>query len=1010
MSGHILKDFDKNILLKIESGQDEQYKRYETICTYVFQKTSISTSTNKISTASLPYYIFADENGLRFYVDDRDYHKLEDFHVLEQQQTLSSQASLFSESWASVMFFEGLREAAGGSYIVNELYVFNYSKRQVYRIEIPAYSASSIDDIYLTEIGPNTTEGLYQGSATIFNGIIHMFYSNNMYTRQHFTLENNEWISHDDMPYSGHIYGKSIVYHNKIHVVGGWSTTYWPNAGSEHYTFDGSNWVEKNLLPFEFNSGYLCIYDDILYAFTRSSIGDSASTPNVNGNKYYKWDENNDSWIYLGYYECNNGQKLSNYCYIKSIPINLISCELVHQKMKTKPRFLFGSGYDLKINKKIRNGLISVSTGFVNSLTWESDIADSNININDLGDQLISINKEIILSNPNYQIYKMDKGEDKFIQNNYLPVETPFYNDFSYCLSQYQVQKVNLDDDGIKLDTPKLICFMGEGVQTTVNGVKVYSQDFKKDLWSQTGEYNGYYTTKSLKIVRTIYVPEWPGMTINVSDISLHPNTIFIIVYNNTDSKYQIYYYYEYLYIRSGYTTPTREIRFYTFLDYPNNDPQVADIYKNDLANYINESIYLNYPATIDGQLGHSAIHKFNYNFRNEQIIPAPVYNGRMFVYNNTIYCLGLYATYEDANNNIVDGYLYKLTNNDTTWEKITSEKCIGIPSRYYTVLDDEFHMFNEYSHVRLSFNTKNKYKNKRIKRAWVGDSNNLAKLVLTPTFKNEYESISNILPAGFETAPINFNAIPYNNELHIIGGYSDDYVNTDEDYSGFIKKATLPFSYVDDHFFVVFNGKLHCYGIEQTINNRMNPGYHYTYNGISWTQESDRIEVQRGCACEYQGNLHIFGDILTESQYWAFYHIVIDKNGNKTIKESTGYTTRHEKYMCTVYKDSIYFVDIYATKEIHIHVWKDGTFVKDINGPENYISQSSRLIPTSIMNNIYLLLVMPTKIYILNDDDTWSVLKSSISTNQLSVKDFNEKIITFDTNENVNIFTYDLS
>lgn len=82
-------------------------------------------------------------------------------------------------------------------------------------------------------------------------------------------LDNNlKWDLENLAPPYKLINGCSVVYHNKIHILGGGSA-----GNKNHYSFNGKTWDKESTLPYDFYNGCAIVYNDKIYIIGGSGSG-----------------------------------------------------------------------------------------------------------------------------------------------------------------------------------------------------------------------------------------------------------------------------------------------------------------------------------------------------------------------------------------------------------------------------------------------------------------------------------------------------------------------------------------------------------------------------------------------------------------------------------------------------------------------------------------------------------------------------------------------------------------
>ena len=102
--------------------------------------------------------------------------------------------------------------------------------------------------------------------------------------------ENDEWSL--DYPYKNGLLpydfanSNAILYHNKIHILGGDSNS---SVYRNHYSYDGTEWIEEITLPYDFYQGCAVVYNNRIHI-----LGGNSSTATRTG--HYSWGEGETEW------------------------------------------------------------------------------------------------------------------------------------------------------------------------------------------------------------------------------------------------------------------------------------------------------------------------------------------------------------------------------------------------------------------------------------------------------------------------------------------------------------------------------------------------------------------------------------------------------------------------------------------------------------------------------------------------------------------------------------------
>lgn len=167
------------------------------------------------------------------------------------------------------------------------------------------------------------------------------------------------------------------------------------------------------------------------------------------------------------------------------------------------------------------------------------------------------------------------------------------------------------------------------------------------------------------------------------------------------------------------------------------------------------------------------------------------------------------------------------------------------------------------------------KYLRKTIKKAWIGDSNKVPRLVLEvfPNYDYTDRNISQIPYTFFNGG----QAIKYNNKIHVMGGsgYSKKHYSYNFETGKWKEEAELPYQFIyGSILYAHTTNKIHILGGQGNDNWRK----HYSYDGNNWTKETDlpydcycqRVGMSRNFAINYchrkpnggyTYGVHIFGD-----------------------------------------------------------------------------------------------------------------------------------------------------
>ena len=123
----------------------------------------------------------------------------------------------------------------------------------------------------------------YCYTAVVYKDKIHLFSG---FTK-HYSWDGVQWKKESEVPYIfGGTTGSAVVCNNKIHLIGGFIDTYYRPTDfintKNHYSWNGSQWTEESILPYDFYEGSTITYNNKIYI-----LGSFVSD---NRRKYYSWD------------------------------------------------------------------------------------------------------------------------------------------------------------------------------------------------------------------------------------------------------------------------------------------------------------------------------------------------------------------------------------------------------------------------------------------------------------------------------------------------------------------------------------------------------------------------------------------------------------------------------------------------------------------------------------------------------------------------------------------------
>lgn len=126
------------------------------------------------------------------------------------------------------------------------------------------------------------------GAAVVWNDEIHIIggIGDDGASQKHYKWNGSSWSNVSTLPYSI-IRGKAVVYNNEIHILGSSIDITGFSYSKNHYRWTGTGWLSVSTLPFKFNSGNAVVYNNEIHIMG----GDGDDTAY---NKHYKW--NGSSW------------------------------------------------------------------------------------------------------------------------------------------------------------------------------------------------------------------------------------------------------------------------------------------------------------------------------------------------------------------------------------------------------------------------------------------------------------------------------------------------------------------------------------------------------------------------------------------------------------------------------------------------------------------------------------------------------------------------------------------
>lgn len=194
-----------------------------------------------------------------------------DWTLISQTYMMNGKAYYFPLSTSGVIEFDGEKN-------IKKNWSF-YSLRRLNTITILGDSIYFIYDNEVKKYIPGTGEVTYAACPSsesyikqiiAFNGKIYAFCQtrpsdDRYYTIQYYDESNSEWVLAERLTnaseYNYHYYpyySSLIVFDNKIHVLGGGTSS---SAYKEHYSFDGTDFRGDVTAPFDIAHGLASVYD-----------------------------------------------------------------------------------------------------------------------------------------------------------------------------------------------------------------------------------------------------------------------------------------------------------------------------------------------------------------------------------------------------------------------------------------------------------------------------------------------------------------------------------------------------------------------------------------------------------------------------------------------------------------------------------------------------------------------------------------------------------------------------
>lgn len=694
----------------------------------------------------------------------------------------------------------------------------------------------------------------------------------------------NAWITKTDVPqYEYFVYSKAIVYHNKIHLIGGmdYTTAGWITT-QKHYTYyedDSGNaeWNECNILPIKVKHGSkIEVYDDTIHI--------------VNQDKYhYKWDEETDTWI-----NCGNVPVLGDLLAIESEVEN--NDDYFDEE---KSLIIRNSShiYILYDNPQIKNVWIPVSTGEIpiNKFYKEPDLPkDMNIQgastsllgngIESYGifyDRLHLFGNRIKDDGRGGDYYG---GRKHFItvkgQRWTVGVDLPFYNGNIGGLHETRVYDWRRASENKFLEDKQFFVFGDDG---SGNLLCYYSSDELLSSWNtfDLGSKNTTLRDNNYEVANVVYWPDYPYFSYHhPTRGDEHPDAFILYLRNVDADKITCWYFTRHLgdsgfdvdlgyigdiQIIRSYGTPVKTLnkhkpgfvfnnRIYLAADYSNATPA---LFSSTSATFGDDLLMYLYPSSTR-----------NIGFHH-------------LLYKDNIYCI-----------NQTEANLYKLKNYETgEWEYIDSP---GVDDNAFLplVFNGKIRLIGGYTtpgtswYDTLSKNNYSfsdsysvKYENKRVKRGWIKDSNNQIRLVLNPKFK-KLTTIMDSKPDNFDA---NSKIVYYKGEIHFFTQtyhYKYSYDNA----GVFDLVSELPYTFTRGAA-IVYNDEIHLIGGYSTsgLPSTLGVTKHYKWNSTDgWVQVTDSLAGTKGLydvsAVVYKDKIYAVGRSGTSERSPSTYLMYYDE------------------------------------------------------------------------------------------------------------------------------------
>ena len=729
-----------------------------------------------------------------------------------------------------------------------------------------------------------------------YNDEIHVFgldKTTDEYT--HYKLNNEEWITVSLLPYDNDDMS-IIIYNDEIHILGGYDSSY----RKAHYKWNGSEWIEVSTLPHDFYNGSAVVYNNEIYI-----IGGTSST----NKSFYKYNEGTLEWTSvseLPYEFSRNGAIVYNneihilgdadsdvahykwngseWITLNDLPDDYgsdSSCYIRNDALEIKTEYDYSYTYDDKNDQWIENEdlyfgtydplllhddkmfiMLTGSNEFYEFLRshykWNGSewIEVSKLPYDFYNGCAVVYNNEIhILGTYNYEFctshYKFDTTTSTWISVSILPypvskASTLVFNDELYVLGGYGDTKA---------------CYKWNGEQWSDN-IKL-SFDYYNDS-CLLFEYNNHLNviTGDMLWFELNDENEW----IIINSVNISGYLLSIIIINNELNVFSVdSQTYQLKHLKFNTNDNTSEListiygEWYSFLGivYYNNDIyllQDLDMYKYKTYYKMSAFAKKDFKLYIQNAFAISDnLEVTDYGFKviKDGLFEIGIIDDQTHDINsvlNSIYqtliddsSKSSYTTYSSTKiENLINSSTVKINDDSSSTNTVYSSDKIN------TLLNDVNAEINVVVEEKLPIGIKNLNIT----------SNNIDGL----TWCDEYPS----LPYNFQ----NGCAVVYNDEIHILGGYSSSCYTAHYKFDGvsWKKVSTLPYDFYNG-LAVVYNNEIHILG--------GNSKNHYKFDATNstWISVSTLpYSMREGTVIIYNNEIHMLGGSYSSDSMTGHY------------------------------------------------------------------------------------------------------------------------------------------